>query len=188
MLHPRILKELKNEIALSLKLIFECSLATKLLPEDWKLGNITPIFKKGKKSCVNNYRPVSLTCVLCKLLESIIRDHIIEHLTSNKLFSEKQFGFIKGRSTVTQLLEILDKWTDWLESGGQIDVIYTDLEKAFDKVPHKLLIHKLKAYNLNSQVIDWIISFYLIDNSELDYLTFTLTGYWLLVVSLRDLS
>lgn len=181
MLHPRILKELKNEIALPLKLIFECSLATKLLPEDWKLGNITPIFKKGKKSCVNNYRPVSLTCVLCKLLESIIRDHIIEHLTSNKLFSEKQFGFIKGRSTVTQLLEILDKWTDWLESGGQIDVIYTDLEKAFDKVPHKLLIHKLKAYNLNSQVIDWIISF--LSNRQQRVRLFNTYSNWVQVIS-----
>jgi len=70
------------------------------------------------------------------------------HFITKKLFSTKQFGSIKGRSAVTQLLEISDKWTDWLESGGQIDVIYTDLEKAFDKVPHKLL-HKLKAYNLD---------------------------------------
>jgi len=54
----------------------------------------------------------------------------------NKSFSTKQLGFIKGRSTVTKLLEILDKWTDWLESGGQIYVIYTDLKNAFDKVPH----------------------------------------------------
>lgn len=159
MLHPKILKELQNEIALPLKLIFECSLSTNTLPEDWKLGNITPIYKKGKKSCIQNYRPVSLTCVLCKVLESIIRDNIIRHFIKNNLFSSKQFGFIKGRSTVTQLLEILDKWTDWLESGGQIDVIYTDLEKAFDKVCHKLLIHKLKSYNLNSQVVEWITSF-----------------------------
>jgi hypothetical protein len=96
------------------------------------MGNVTPIFKKGKRCNVTNYRPVSLTCVLCKVLESIIRDNIISHFVSNNLFSNKQFGFIKGRSTVTQLLEILDTWTEWLEDGGQIDVIYTDLEKAFD--------------------------------------------------------
>ena len=96
--------------------------------------NITPIYTKGKKGCIQNYRPVSPTCILCKVLESIIRNNIIRHFMQNNLFSSKQFGFIKGRSTVTQLLQILDKWTDWLESGGQIDVIYADLEKAFDKV------------------------------------------------------
>jgi len=68
MLHPRLLKELQNKIALPFKLIFESSLRSSTLPEDWKLGNIMPIFKKGKKRCINNYRPVSLTCVLCKLL------------------------------------------------------------------------------------------------------------------------
>ena len=77
----------------------------------------------------------------------------------NNLFSSKQFGFIKRRSAATQFLEILDKWTDWLEPGGQTDVIYTDLEKASDKVSDKLLIHKLKSYNLNSQVVEWITSF-----------------------------
>jgi len=95
----------------------------------------------------------------CKLFESIIRDNIVQHFITNKLFSSKQFDFIKGRFTVTQLLEILGKLTDRLESGGQIDVIYTDLEKEFDKVPHKLLIHTLNSYNLDPQVIAWIISF-----------------------------
>ena len=74
----------------------------------------------------------------------------------NNQFSSKQFGFIKG---LLSYLVIQDKWTDWLESGGQIDVIYTDLEKAFYKVSHRLLIHKLKSYNLNSQVVEWITSF-----------------------------
>ena len=155
MLHPRILKEVRNEIALPLKLIFECSINNNKIPKDWRLANVSPIFKKGKSCSVENYRPVSLTCIVCKLLESIIRDNIIRHFVNNKLFSDKQYGFLKGRSTVTQLIEILDiKWTDWLEGGGQIDVIYMDLEKAFDKVSHKLLINKLKKYNLNKSVID----------------------------------
>ena len=74
MMHPRILKELRYEIALPLKLIFDMSIKTKTLPKDWRSGNISPIYKKGKKCYVNNYRPVSLTCILCKILESIIRD------------------------------------------------------------------------------------------------------------------
>ena len=70
----------------------------------------------------------------------------MEHFTANKLFTNRQFGFLKGRSTVTQLLQILDEWTEALETGGRIDVIYTDFEKAFDKVPHKRLLSKLRSY------------------------------------------
>ena len=88
--------------------------------------------KKGKKCVVSNYRQVSITSIVCKVLESIVRDSFIKHFQEHNLFCNRQYGFIKGRSTVTQLLTILDKWTDTLESGGQIDVIYTDLEKAFD--------------------------------------------------------
>jgi ribonucleases P/MRP protein subunit RPP40 len=93
------------------------------------------------------------------VLESIIRDNIIEHLIQNNLVSNKQYGFFKGRSTVTQLIKILDKWTDYLENGGQVDVIYTDLEKAFDKVSHAHLINKLKYYKFNHQLLEWINSF-----------------------------
>jgi len=81
------------------------------------------------------------------------------HFKLNHLFSNKQFGFIKGRSTSLQLLKILDKWTELLENGGQIDVIYTDLEKAFDKIPHKRLISKLFSYGLNKDIISWIEAF-----------------------------
>lgn len=113
-------------------------------PLDWRSANITPIFKKGDRHQACNYRPISLTSVLSKIMESI-RDHILDHFQfhTNNLFSKKQFGFLKGRSTVLQLLTVLDDWTKILEEGGQIDVIYTDLEKAFDKVPHHRLLMKL---------------------------------------------
>jgi len=88
--------------------IFNCSLDKKDLPTEWKTVNVSAIFKKGKKCKVNNYRPVSLTCVVCKLLESMVKDKIVDHFLINKLFSDKQFGFLKGRSTVTQLLCIMD--------------------------------------------------------------------------------
>jgi len=77
----------------------------------------------------------------------------------NMLFSNKQFGFIKGRSTTLQLLQILDTWTEWLEQGGQVDVVYTDLEKAFDKIPHKRLISKLHSYGLHKEIIEWLKAF-----------------------------
>ena len=80
----------------------------------------------------------------------------MDHFVKNKLFTNKQFGFLKGRSTVTQLFQILDDWTETLESGGRIDVVYTDFEKAFDKVPHNRLLSKLKAYKLHNTIIEWI--------------------------------
>jgi len=92
------------------------------------------IQKNGSKANVSNYRPVSLTSVICKIAESLIRNHIMIHFTSNNLFSSKQSGFINGRSTVLQLLHVLDTWVKNLDEGSQIDVIYTDFTKAFDKV------------------------------------------------------
>jgi hypothetical protein len=88
-----------------------------------------------------------------------LRQSITDHFLDNNAFSNKQFGFIKGRSTVMQLLKVMDMWTESLESGGQIDVVYTDLEKAFDKVPHKRLISKLCSYKIYPGDIKWIESF-----------------------------
>jgi len=85
----------------------------------------------------------------------------MEHFKVNNLFNDNQYGFIKGRSTNLQLLSVLDKWTKDLDDGGQIDVIYTDFEKAFDKVPHRRLISKLKSYGINSGIIKWIEAFLL---------------------------
>ena len=158
-IHPKILAETANELAYPLKLIFDCSFNTKQLPLEWKYANITPLYKKGSRTEVINYRPVSLTSIVCKLMESIIRDNIVTHFKINTLFTNRQFGFIKGRSTTLQLLQILDTWTEYLEQGGQFDVIYTDLEKAFDKIPHKRLIHKLHSYGLHADIIKWIESF-----------------------------
>ena len=156
MIHPRVLKEIADQIASALTYIFEFSMSVGDLPDNWKCS---VIHKKGSKTCVSNYRPISLTCIICKILESIIRDHVMNYFITNKLFSSKQFGFIQARSTVLQLVNIMDKWTQCLESGGQIDVIYTDFEKAFDKVPHKRLLSKLTSYGVNTELVKWIEMF-----------------------------
>jgi len=98
-------------------LIFESFFNNKYLPSDWKYANITPTYKKGLRSDSGNYRPVSLTSIVCKLMESIIRDNVVTHFKLNHLFTNKQFGFIKRRSATLQLLQILDNWTDLLETG-----------------------------------------------------------------------
>ena len=115
--------------------------------------------KEKERELSGNYRSVSLTSVVCKIMESIIRDGIIDHMKQNNLFSKKQFGFISGRSTVLQMLHVMEIWTSILDEGASIDTIYCDYMKAFDKVPHKRLINKLSAYGLGESVVEWIKSF-----------------------------
>ena len=158
-IHPRILYELRHELILPLKIIFETSYKLNQLPSDWKIGHITAIFKKGSKVDPSNYRPISLTSIICKVMESIIRDHIMKFFICNDYFTEFQYGFIKGRSTALQLLSIMDEWTSILDSGGQVDAIYTDFAKAFDTVPHRRLLCKLKSYNINEKATAWIRNF-----------------------------
>ena len=158
-IHPKVLHDTAEAMALPLMIIFRTSIKTMSLVKDWKIANISTIFKKGNKSYPNNYRPVSLTAIVCKILESIIRDYIINHMKVNNLFSDKQFGFIGGRSTMLQLLKVIDIWTEILDQGGSLDAIYCDFMKAFDKVPHKRLIHKVKNYGIDGNILGWITYF-----------------------------
>ena len=158
-LHPKVLKEVGSEIAPALCIIFNTSMAQSSLPEDWLLANVSPIYKKGKKNIAGNYRPVSLTCIVCKIMESIVREEVMKFLKSNQLLSPKQFGFLSGRSTTLQLLTMLDKWTSILDRGGAIDVIYFDFMKAFDKVSHGRLLLKLRAYGIDGSLHAWIRAF-----------------------------
>ena len=158
-LSPRVLLEAAESLAEPVTMIMNKTLDEGTLPQRWKDAEVTPIFKKGKKSTPGNYRPVSLTSVLCKVTESIIRDHIMDHLYRNKLLTDCQHGFVRSRSCITQLLECLDAWTDMLDQGGNIDVVYMDYAKAFDKVAHERLLHKLKGYGITAQLVEWIRSF-----------------------------
>ena len=142
---PLVLKEIAPYIAEAVTEIFKKSLAEAALPSDWKSSVIAAIFKKGLTTLASNYRPVALTSILCKVLETLVRDSILEHLVSNNLLSKRQYGFLPKRSTTLQLLKVIDEWSVCLERGEPVDAIYTDFQKAFDKVPHKRLLSKLKA-------------------------------------------
>ena len=159
LLHPGVLHEIRRELAQPLQIIFTTSLHLATLPVDWKSANVVATHKKGNKYEPSNYRPVSLACIICKLMESIIRDDLMSYFFTNAFFSNKQYGFINGRSTVLQLLRIMDDWTCQLESGSQIDVTYTDFKKAFDKVPHQRLLRKLQSYGVNNIALQWIKDF-----------------------------
>jgi hypothetical protein len=156
MLHPKVLHEVRSSIVPYLVYLFQFLLHHSVIPDEWKHSIITVLHKKGKKDKVENYRSISLTCITCKVMESIICDQVMGYFITNKLFSDKQYGFIKNRSTVVQLLRILDDWSNSLNQGKQVDVIYTDFEKAFDKVPHKRLLSKLHSYGISDELICWI--------------------------------
>ena len=113
------------------------------------------IQKRFKKQ-VLNYRPVSLTSVICKVLETIIRDHMTDFLIKPKLINPSQHGFLKARSCLTNLLCFLEEITKWVDEGSPVDVIYFDFQKAFDKVPHQRLILKLKSHGMGNSIINWI--------------------------------
>ena len=158
-IHPRVLYELRDIISLPLSIIFETSVNSGQMPDDWKIAEIVAIYKKGDKKIASNYRPVSLTSIVCKVLEKFIRDAIFHHMNTHNLFSSNQYGFICGRSTVLQLLTVIDKWTETIDNGGEVDVIYCDFMKAFDKVPHRRLIDKLKFYGFQGNLLNWIETF-----------------------------
>ena len=116
-INPFILKYMAYVFVTPITLIFKKSIELGTLPSAWKSARITPIFKKGSKTEPSNYRPVSLTSIVCKTLEKIVRKHIMDHLSSNNLLSDEQYGFRSGRSCATQLLNVLQEWTDYIETN-----------------------------------------------------------------------
>ena len=116
---------------------------------------MTPVYKKGGRSSLNNYRPITLTSVVGKILESIIRDHILDHLIRYNLLSAQQHGFVPGKSRVSLLITAMDHWTQAYNSGYNTDIIYFDFSKAFDTVPHLRLLHKLEVYGIQDKLLMW---------------------------------
>ena len=158
-LSPKLLQIVGDEIAPAVTLLFKASYLSGRLPTDWKLAYVSPIFKKGERYKASNYRPISLTCILCKLMEHIITSHLMTHLESNNILSDSQHGFRRQRSCETQLLGFVDEVSHEVAAGKQVDTIVLDFAKAFDKVDHALLTHKLKSYGINGNMLSWIEGF-----------------------------
>ena len=129
------------------------------VPNDFKNANVTPIFKKGNRSSPENFRPVSITSVPCKILESITRDSMVQQLDKHKLVSKDQHGFVKGISSLTNLLETLDDITSSLDEGEGMGMVFLYYKKAFDTVPHKRLLYKVRKYGFGDIYINWFKDF-----------------------------
>ncbi|CAM5116510.1 unnamed protein product, partial [Natator depressus] len=157
-LHPRVLKELVDVIAEPLAIIFENSWRSGKVPDDWKKANVVPIFKKGKEEDQGNYRPVSLTSVPGKIMEQVLKESILKHLEERKVIRNRQHGFTKGKSCLTNLIAFYDEITGSVGEGKAVDMLFLDFSKAFDTVSHSILASKLKTYGLDEWTMKWIES------------------------------
>ena len=158
----RFLREFADEIAPTLTTIFQKSLDSGKIPEDWREASIVPIFKKGDRHQAANYRPVSLTSVSCKVLEHIVHivhSQIMDHYDLNNILTDKQHGFRSRRSCESQLIITIDALAKSLAEGEQVDVILLDFSKAFDKVPHHRLLQKLDYYGVRDNTWKWVRDF-----------------------------
>lgn len=154
---PRLLKVCRTFLIHPLKKLFQLSLDTGVFPDIWKLSAVIPVYKSGDKSCIQNYRGISILSAIPKLFESIITDEVFN--TYQDLISPHQHGFYKGRSTTTNLAAYQHYLSESLEDGCQVDTIYTDVAKAFDSVPHNLLAAKLAAFGVGGSYLRWIVSY-----------------------------
>ena len=136
--------------------LFNLSVETASLPQDWRDANVIPLFKKGSRNLAENYRPISLTSKIGKILESIIKDNIVSHLEKFSLIRDSQHGFRKGRSCLTNLLDFMETVTRYLDEGQPVDLVYLDFAKAFDKVPFARLFKKLTSHGIRGQILEWI--------------------------------
>ena len=132
----RVLKQLAPVISPILTIIFKRSYETGEIPQDWRSADITPVYKKGKKSDPANYRPISLTSIPCKLMEHIITSAIMKHGKRHNILYDLQHGFRDKRSCESQLIGFIDDVVNAIHGGNQTDVIVMDFSKAFDKVSH----------------------------------------------------
>ena len=154
-----LLKECVSELKVPLFMLWRKSLDLGIVPERLKLAHVVPTFKKGDRSAPKNYRPISLTSHVGKKFERILVKAITEYLNNANLFNPQQHGFRSGRSCLSQLLEHQQRILAALESGGNMDVIYLDFSKAFDKVDYGILLSKLRAIGFSGYLLKWIHSF-----------------------------
>ena len=157
--HPRFLKETAVSIALPVTILFNKSLTEGTIPQEWKLANVTCIHKSGDKTAASNYRPISITSILCRMLESIIKTVLMDHCNDNQIFSDSQYGFRQRRGCILQLLKVFDDWSKFVDTDTPVDAAFLDFRKAFDCVPHKRLLMKIERLGITGNLLKWITDF-----------------------------
>ena len=157
-IHGMVLKKCAFSIAYPLSLIYNTSYKTGIIPDEWKLAHVVPVHKKGSKALVENYRPISLTCLPKKIFEKIIRNRIM-NICENKINS-KQHGFLPARSCTTQMIPFIDNLAVSLNDLSHTDIIYFDFAKAFDSVNHDIILSKLKhTFNIDGILLKFLVNY-----------------------------
>lgn len=154
---PVFARNCAKSLTLPLSILFKRSLSTGVVPTIWKSAYITPIHKKGSKTCVENYRPISKLCVFAKILEKIVYRQVYSALKQS--FGEQQHGFLRGRSTTTNLIICSDFLSEFMSQRSQVDVIYTDYSKCFDRIDHDILSRKLLSMGIRGNLYRWFTSY-----------------------------
>ncbi len=163
-IHGQILKKCAVSLAFPLSKLFKLSYNMGQLPSEWKTANVVPVHKKGSKSDVENYRPISLTCLVVKTFERFIKEELLHHVSH--LLDPKQHGFLANKSCTTNMVGFCDKLALALNDKLRTDVVYFDFSKAFDSVNHDIILHKLKyLYGIDGTLLKFI-SNYLKDRTQ----------------------
>ena len=155
-INSTMLIECRSVMIQPLKLLFENSLESDKIPDEWRLSNVTPIFKKGTKKDPGNYRPISLTSQICKVLEKIIKDDIVRFLEHYNNITESQHEVRNKRSCLTNLLDFTQSLLMHADNKEPVDIFFLDLQKAFDKVPHNKLLLKVHKMGIRGKLFQWI--------------------------------
>ena len=159
LVNPRLLREASNEISLPLSKIFNKSLSLKQYPNAWKQANVVPIFKKNDPTSVNNYRPVSILSIIGKVMEKCIYKYLNNYMVQNNILTEHQSGFRHNDSTVNQLVLICNEMNKAIDNGKEVRIVFCDISKAFDRVWHKGLLHKLQNIGIQGPLLHWFQSY-----------------------------
>lgn len=154
-----LLKNCRDELAYPLYLLWRKSLDTGEIPEDLKRSVITPIYKNGGKELPKNYRPVALTSHLIKIFEKVVRKGMVTYIEAHNLLNPNQHGFRTGRSCLSQLVRHYDEILQLLEKGKNVDVIYLDFAKAFDKLDFQITLRKIQTMGIGDRILRWIQAF-----------------------------
>ena len=153
LISPRLLKEGADILAYPFSIVFNRSLNQGYFHHSWKKSNVSPIFKKDDQSLPSNYRPISLLCQAEKVMERCIHKHLYNYVLSNHILTPLQSGFVSGDSTTFQLIHTYHMFCEAVDNGKEVRAVFCDISKAFDRVWHKGLLHKLRGIGCSGKVL-----------------------------------